>query len=520
MMRKHTWLILCVVVLGGVCLRWWGLGEKSLWFDEGYTAWITALSAGDAISAIRYDYSPPGYFLSAWFWAKVFGDSEFALRSLSALAGSISIVLVALLTWRMTGKAWTTILAVVLIDVSQLQVVWSQTARTYATASTLFILAAYLIVLHRQSGKLIWLILASLSAAALLYQHNVMWFYMVSLNLILFFWPSSEEIRKTFLRAMVFNGLALVLFAPWIPGFIQQVTQQRAAYFTEPPVFYDVTRAMATQAGVAPDDFRRVLVSMLGEHDSGSRLYRLGIFGGAVFLIVMALGVRKDSERRQVLILVLAALAPMALAFVYSHVRKSVWIDKAFIPTSTILPIIFASALGAGGARLLRAGAGVAFAVISIGGLITSLDYLLGPAIQDWRAATLSSSAIAAKHQRPCAIFVANECEMVYHYYLRRLNLPEYPSIGAPHDFFADIHHATMARVTKPEDLDGTWRFVEKEQADVLFYFEQYTGWADPNGHTRAWLDGRWRIESRKAYGELILHTYHPRGAGDFVAQQ
>ena len=47
--RWITTVIILIAVLIGIVLRFAELGRMSLWFDEGYTAWVISLSPGEII---------------------------------------------------------------------------------------------------------------------------------------------------------------------------------------------------------------------------------------------------------------------------------------------------------------------------------------------------------------------------------------------------------------------------------------------------------------------------------------
>jgi uncharacterized membrane protein len=74
-------------------------GRKYFWYDElfGFT-FATASSPITVVKVIAHggDTAPPLYFVLNWFWVRLFGTSEFALRSLSGL-GFLAAVL---LLWR------------------------------------------------------------------------------------------------------------------------------------------------------------------------------------------------------------------------------------------------------------------------------------------------------------------------------------------------------------------------------------------------------------------------------------
>ena len=76
--------IVAIVVLG-LGLRLWGLASQSFWYDE----WLTTQAASGGLwDAFRHAANregiPPTYFVLMWGWVRAFGDSEIALRTVSA----------------------------------------------------------------------------------------------------------------------------------------------------------------------------------------------------------------------------------------------------------------------------------------------------------------------------------------------------------------------------------------------------------------------------------------------------
>lgn len=86
-----TYGVLALIVLGAV-LRFWRLGHQGFWFDEANTALLVHFSPGKMLGLIpQTESTPPLYYCLAWVWVRVFGYGEAGLRSLSALAGVLTI---------------------------------------------------------------------------------------------------------------------------------------------------------------------------------------------------------------------------------------------------------------------------------------------------------------------------------------------------------------------------------------------------------------------------------------------
>lgn len=126
--RLDAWLILALALLLGL-LRFWKLGEWSLWIDEAYT-----FADGRLDPWQGQVWNPLGYQLILWTVDWVGGRAtEFSLRLLPAIVGWACIPLGWWAFRRQLGDRRAALLAL-LIAVSSWHVYWSQNARFYTFA--------------------------------------------------------------------------------------------------------------------------------------------------------------------------------------------------------------------------------------------------------------------------------------------------------------------------------------------------------------------------------------------------
>ncbi len=147
-------LVVGIIIIGAV-LRFYNLGTESLWNDEIAT-WdfsqrtLAQLWGEDALK----ETNPPLYYTLQKFWLIV-GDSEFALRSLSATIGVVTIPLVYLLG-QILGGYWLGIIASALFATSSINVQYSQEARAYnllTCAATLVMIGIVWLLSHPELAK-------------------------------------------------------------------------------------------------------------------------------------------------------------------------------------------------------------------------------------------------------------------------------------------------------------------------------------------------------------------------------
>jgi mannosyltransferase len=130
---RHLWVIASIAIVGvAIALRFANLGEQSLWVDEAYTARLLDGSLGDLLSGVaERESTPPLYYVLVWAWAKVFGDTEVAMRSVSALAGVACVPVMYMVARTLIGRRAGAVAAALTATSSGL--VWySQEARAYS----------------------------------------------------------------------------------------------------------------------------------------------------------------------------------------------------------------------------------------------------------------------------------------------------------------------------------------------------------------------------------------------------
>jgi 4-amino-4-deoxy-L-arabinose transferase-like glycosyltransferase len=125
-----VWVLLALIAVAAV-IRIVTIDNQSFWQDEALTAYEAQLPFGAMLHTVFHvETTPPLYFVLIWGWAKLFGTSEIALRSISTLAG-IALVPIAFLSARELGSRWAGVLAAAFVAVSPYLIWYSQEARAY-----------------------------------------------------------------------------------------------------------------------------------------------------------------------------------------------------------------------------------------------------------------------------------------------------------------------------------------------------------------------------------------------------
>ncbi|MDD9939878.1 MAG: glycosyltransferase family 39 protein [Myxococcales bacterium] len=238
---SHAVLALAILLVA-LGLRLNDLGSESLWIDE-------------AISYARASYEPdklvrdslrrkhvPTYFLLLHYLMPALGDSEAALRLPSAVFGAgaaaVTYGIGALLSGPIAGLA-----AGLLVALAPSQIHYGQEARMYAMVTFFTAIGVLAIALllsvpesrnalpfgprlrqpKERTASMAWVLLL-VGTVAPLYLHNTAVFYVIGLQGAgICLWLLSRGARLRFARNWVLcQGLALLLWSPWIPHLLAQ----------------------------------------------------------------------------------------------------------------------------------------------------------------------------------------------------------------------------------------------------------------------------------------------------------
>lgn len=140
--RLSDWWPLAALVLLAALLRFATLDLQSFWYDEAFTpVHVLHAGLGATLSSVSHtENTPPLWYLLIWGWSRVWGEGEVALRSLSALAGVLSVPVAWGIGRELAGRR-AALATAALVAVNPLFVWYSQEARAYALYTLLAALA-------------------------------------------------------------------------------------------------------------------------------------------------------------------------------------------------------------------------------------------------------------------------------------------------------------------------------------------------------------------------------------------
>ncbi len=212
-----TVIVLTVLAAG---LRLWAINAQSFWYDEAVAARLAQSPFGDLILGRAKDNgNPPLYWLCVKAWTHVFGRSEAGFRSFSVACGVLSVSLLAFLGRQLLGPK-VGILAAGLLAVSPLQIELSNEARAYTLLHLLAIANTWFFVRWIQHKRATDLVAYGLSTVLGWYCHYYAPALQLAQAMVLATLPQLRKLLLPWISTML---VALLLWSPWLPNFVQQL---------------------------------------------------------------------------------------------------------------------------------------------------------------------------------------------------------------------------------------------------------------------------------------------------------
>jgi uncharacterized membrane protein len=206
-----------IIIFCGL-LRFYHLGLASLWSDEIFSRYYLDVFGLHYVltDGLSRETNPPTYYLLLRGWMSLFGDSEAALRSLSAVASILCVPVTYLLGRELGGKS-RGLAGALLIAICPASLYFAQETRVYALfmlASTGVLWAAAMYQRDSRSVKARAFYL--LSATLCLYLHVTGLLLVVACGIAVWLYLLSDgSTRQARFRWMVLNGFVLLLGLPY-----------------------------------------------------------------------------------------------------------------------------------------------------------------------------------------------------------------------------------------------------------------------------------------------------------------
>lgn len=306
--RQPVPAILILLVVGAAVLRFAAIDARSLWFDEAYSLEMARRPVVELVATVaQRDVHPPFYYLVLSLWARGFGTTEVALRSLSAVVGAATVAGAWWLGGRAGGRAVASIAALI-VAVGPFPILASQEARMYPLLGLLTVGSWIALVAALDGRRRAWTAYVAVSALCV-YTHYYAAFVLLSQAAFVILRVPRARWRPWF-QSQVW---LLVLFLPWLRVLAGTVLSGKAWPFYRPPLGV----ATATDL-LALLSFGGHVLGFAGYHEAATASLATQTLMLLPFVIIAWFGVRAAWRQGEAGHLLLAFLSPILVVFLFS----------------------------------------------------------------------------------------------------------------------------------------------------------------------------------------------------------
>ncbi|MDP9173397.1 MAG: glycosyltransferase family 39 protein [Planctomycetota bacterium] len=497
-----TWLGVAV----GALLRFIHITRESLWFDEGYTAWMITNPAKEIVRLVRADTAPPLYYVCLHAWTALFGHSELGIRSLSAVSSVLTLVITVSLAKRFLRAPIAVAAVVWALALGFYQQFYAQEARFYALMAFLTVAMLQCLQKHLAATHRWWLIPLTLAVAASLYTHNMMMPYVAALAPVWLVLPSVHSLKRRLIDGAIVAAAAGILYAPWaitsLPAQLAFVHEGFWLDHLSPGAVFDLAiwliSVPANWFWVNLFDVAHVYL-----HPG----FWPGYLGCAIFIAMMALalGFQKGADQKDALGLFLFVLLPPALVLVHSLISTPLLMNKVFLGSAAAMPLLLFQPLRMRLNRPTRNAARLATAIVLLFCVGTLANNFANDHKEDWRGAARYVLGLPPRHR--LIVFLADDSQLPFDYYHGPYRSDE-DRTGSPADFFDRNPPRAMLRVLKPEDLQHLESVINSTNYDEILLVESHQQYNDPLNLTLKYLLGRFPNPAREDLYDVSVWSF------------
>ena len=305
------YIILCSVSL-----------QQSVWFDESYGAYLTRFSFSDIWGMTAADVHPPLYYFLLKIWSGIFGYTDFGMRLMSVFFGAVAIVF----AWQWLKRKFgvrPAIMATLLMTLSPMLIRYGQEMRMYTMAAAIIFGATYVLQMAIDTEKRkYWIIYGVLMALGMWTHYFTAWVFVAHLGYLIFTYR-----KKIFQKNIILSYVtAVVLYIPWIPGFLAQVGEVQQGFWI----------GESTLATVS-DYFAKTFLFRNGEEITGWLLVLLLTVIGCLIFLALKL------DKKAALLKFVAFLPPVLLLLLSIPPFKPMFVDRyvmySMIATSLVVGV-------------------------------------------------------------------------------------------------------------------------------------------------------------------------------------
>ena len=212
--ERNKLILILLICCVGFFLRFYDLGGESYWFDEIMSLNFSQKDLVSILNLPSYEaHIPPLYYILLHFWISLVGTSEFAVRSLSAIFGSLSIFAL----YKLGKTLFNVKIAIYssfILAVSIFHIYFSQEARMYSLLTLTTLLSIFFFLKSLNENRLRFWASYIIVSILMLYTHS----YGIFILIFQFFYLLFYYRNKIGYVKNCFSAFFLIIlgFFPWL----------------------------------------------------------------------------------------------------------------------------------------------------------------------------------------------------------------------------------------------------------------------------------------------------------------
>lgn len=317
--KSIGWLV-GAILLGAGLIGWLIASQQSLWFDEGYSLMLVRHKLSDLIHWTSVDVHPPLYYLLLKGWGALFGMGEMTLRLFSLICFVLSLWVLFLLLKKLFNQK-IALGGLLVVAFSPLLVRYSFEIRAYALMALIGVTASYLLVLIQQEARKSWRTDYYIVYAILVALGVLTHYYMAFLWLGHLVWLTVRAYQKK--QSLVkqpwivaYCG-AVVLFLPWLPFALQQVSGKTLAGVVQAMTLENLLGIVTFSFLYQPIFWLKAVMSLLA----------VALFGALIYLVVKFYPVARKKYPEGMAFLASCFIVPLVVMILVG-LNRPVYIER------------------------------------------------------------------------------------------------------------------------------------------------------------------------------------------------